>query len=242
MPKRTDISKMLIVASGWINTIGCCCLVMAGLAVAECVTILPNCESSSAKVWVTAVRDGKPLKNVNIKLAASAPGEQGGFSVSTNDDGVAALPTLASGKQYITATAPDQAVAQLCLDVSSESKDKRSSFSIELPPSPAMQELARAERMPVRDRAQEFAGTVQDFSGAGIPGAKIEILPKGSKDETHAIQIEADASGHFFTHLASGTYVAFFRMPAFDTQIEVFEIGKGFDSKDLRIPLKIGSC
>jgi hypothetical protein len=238
MPKRTDISKILILGFGCIAAAGTGWMVTASLAIAECVTVTPNDEPSSVNVRIETSREGKPLQNVKINLDTARP------FFTTDAQGIVFLPKLRPGKHCIIATALDSAVAQLCIDVSSKSNHKRSSFSIELPPSPTMQELARAENMPVRDRVQEFRGTVQDRSpsGAAVPGTKIQILLKGSNDETHAIQIEADASGHFLAHLPEGVYMAFFRSPGFDTQIEVFEIGKGLDSKDLRITLKIGWC
>jgi hypothetical protein len=156
MPKRTDISKILIrdVRSVAISVYF---LFMTTGALGECVSVQQNYErSSSSNVRVTAIREKKVLKDVKIEFHSSQ--KHGGFSLSTNDAGVVILPALKPGKQCITATAPDGEEADLCLDVSPNIKEKSRAFSIELPPTLAEQELATAESMPVGDRIQEFRG------------------------------------------------------------------------------------
>ena len=240
MPKRTDLLKV-VVTFGCIAAAAAGCVVTASLAVAECVTVTSgtNYEPSSVHVRIVTSRQGKPLPDVKIDLDTT--GGQRPF-LTTNVQGIVFLPKLPLGKHCIIATALDSAVAQLCIEVSSKSEYTRSSFSIELPPSPTMQQLVKAERMPVLDHVQGFMGIVQDPSGAAVPGTKIQILLKGSKDETHATQIEVDASGHFSTLLPDGTYVAFFQSSGFNPKTEVFEVGKKFEPKNLRISLTIGRC
>jgi hypothetical protein len=242
MPKRTDISKILILGFGCIACVVTGEMPVANLAFAGCVTVTSgkDYEPSSLNARITTSREGKPLQNVKIESDAS--NGQRRFLLSTNDQGIVFLPELQPGKQCIIATTFDNVTARLCLDVSPEGKDNRSSFSIELPPSPTGRELARAEKMPVLDRVQEFTGIVQDESGAPVPSTKIQILLKGSKDEAHVIQIEADATGHFSARLPDGVYMSFFRSSGFVTQIEVLEVGKQFDSRDLRVLLKVESC
>lgn len=215
-------------------------MVAASLAGAECVTVTSgtNYEPSSVHVRIVTSREGKPLPGVKIDLET---GEHRHLLI-TNAQGIILVAKLRPGKQCMVATAFDNATAQLCLDVSLKSKVKLSSFSIEMPPSPTLQGLVRAEGLSVMDHMKGFTGTVRDVTGAVVPSANIEILPKGSKDEDHAIRIQADASGHFSALLPDGTYVAFFQSPGFSTKTEVFEVGKKFEPKDLRISLTIGRC
>jgi hypothetical protein len=222
MPKRADISKILVNGFGWLTAIAVWCLIVAGIAVGECVEVQPFYEPSSANVRIATVRNGDPLKNVKVEL--HRPEWQQNFSLSTNDDGVAMLLALRTGKQCITAMAPDETSAELCLDVSSNTKGKITSFSIELPPSAAQQELAKAEDRPIDDRVQEFRGIVEDPSGAVLAGIQIEVFQKGASDRRHAVKLKSDASGHFSTDLESGVYIAFFRMPGFRTYFRVFEV------------------
>jgi hypothetical protein len=240
MPKRTDFSKNVLVSLSYTGALGLCCLAMASWTVGECVTVEPNYEPASAHVRIGVVRDGKPMKNVSIEMEGT--GGQKGPVLLTNGDGIVMLSTPRPGQQCVTATAPDNAAAQLCLDVSSKSRDKVSSFSIEMPLSPTMQEMVKAEKMPVLDHVQAFMGIVQDFSGAVVAGTKIQILPKGSKDEANATRIEVDPAGHFSAPLPDGVYMAFFQSSGFVTKTEVFEVGKKFGLKDLRISLTIGHC
>jgi hypothetical protein len=160
----------------------------------------------------------------------------------TNAEGIVFFSKLRPGKHCISATALDNAAAQVCIDVSSKSRGARSSFSIELPPSATAQEMVKAEGLPVTDHTQGFTGIVWDESGAVVPGANIEILPKESDNEDHATRVKTNASGHFFALLPDGVYVAFFQSSGFSTKTEVFEVGKKFEPKDLRILLKIGRC
>ncbi|MFI5072370.1 MAG: carboxypeptidase-like regulatory domain-containing protein [Terriglobales bacterium] len=240
MPKRADISKLLILGVGCVAAAGTGWIAAASVAAAECVTVTTetNYEPSFAHVRIVTSRGGKPLPDVKIDLQT---GKHRHLLV-TNAQGILFLPKLRPGKQCMGATAFDNARAQLCIDVSSKIKDRRSSFSIELPPSLTMQEMVKAEKMPVQDRVQAFMGIVQDVSGAVAAGTKIQILPEGSKDETNATRIEADPAGHFSAPLPDGVYVAFFQSSGFVTKTEVFEVGKKFEQKGLRISLKLGGC
>ena len=126
MPKRTDVLKV-VVAFGCIAAAAAGCAVTASLAVAECVTVTSgtNYEPSSVRVRIATSREGKPLPNVRIDLDTT--GGQRPF-LTTNAQGIVFLPKLPLGKHCIIATALDNAVAQLCIDVSSKSEHPRSSF------------------------------------------------------------------------------------------------------------------
>ena len=240
MPKRTDISKILILGFGCLSAAGTGWIATASVAVAECVTVTSgtNYEPSSLHVRIVTSRQGKPLPDVKIDLET---GEHGHLLI-TNAQGIIFLPKLRPGKQCMVATAFDNATAQLCIDVLSKIKDERSSFSIELPPSLTMQEIVKAEKMPVLDHLQAFMGIVQDITGAGAAGTMIQILATGAKDETNATRIKADSAGHFSAPLPDGMYVAFFQSSGFVTKTEVFEVRKEYDLKDLLVILKIWSC
>lgn len=246
MPKRTEILRILIIGSALAVIIVTCSLLMVRFAAAECVTVYsetPKYEPSFRHARITIVQNGKPLKDAVVQLYI--PGVQGSSSPLINDNGTAMLPKLRPGKYCVIATAKDTRSAGVCLDVSLSAEDKTTVLSIDVPSKPTWPdgpELAAAEKMPIGNRLRDFSGTVQDESGAVVSGAEIDVLSKGSENKKYLAQIQSDHSGRFSTHLAEGTYIAFFRMSAFRTHIAVFEVVREAGSKDLLITLKVGGC
>lgn len=200
MAKRKDIHKGLIAGSGHI-TVGMAMLwaflLYASLASSECVEVIPV--PSSRNVRITAHVNGKPLQGAEVEVF------QTGVSFYTDDQGVAMLPPLKPGFYSIVAASGEDLVASLYLHVMENSESKVSVFLMDLQPTAKAQMLATAAKMPVSERVQEFKGVAEDPSGAGVPGALIEVYPRDSEAKSKRIQLKAGENGHFSAPLADGT-------------------------------------
>jgi hypothetical protein len=216
-----------------------CCLLWAVLASAESVmvtTVKPL--ESSRHVRISVVLKGQPVKDVKVYFCTtSAP--QTCFSVLTGDNGVAVPHALGVGNYQVTAVTEDQLAADLYLHVSRESK--AISFSLDLTEAfqAAQAALDAAEKLPIRERVQEFRGVLQDPTGAMIAGVNIEVIRKGSKDKADVVRLKSDASGRFSAQLADGFYIAFFSFPGFRTEVVPFEVS-GQGEKEMLVKLQIG--
>jgi len=200
--------------------------------------ILPSSQNARIKV----LHDGKPLQNVRINVFEA--GEKLCLSLSTDADGAVVLPLLPPGRYHIAADGPDGLGADSVLDVSKHKKKKPSEFSLLLfvrPPAPPTLEerIATVEGSVDSERLQEFKGVTVDPAGAPIPQVMIEIFQKGSGGKARVATAESDATGHFSTHLANGTYTAILQAQGFSTQIQVFEITEEGEPKYLRIRLDL---
>ena len=222
-----------------ICTIAVGCLLLARLAPAECVVVEPTFQPSSQKVRITTLLDGKPLRDARL-VFFTTPEQQPRLSLSTDGRGVAATPRLLPGHYLVVATSPGNLHAELYLNVSKTFRGQAKSFVMDLspvrlsPPNPAV-----AEKAPITEHVQEFKGLLVDPAGGPIPGAEIQVLRKGSQGAA-VVKLKSDEAGRFAAPLAEGTYVAFFQMPGFRTEIVGFEIVQNVPVGALRISMQIG--
>ena len=223
--------RILAIAAG--------CLLLASLVRAECVTVEPL-PPSSRKVRITALLDGKPLPNARL-LFFIATEDQPRLSLSTDRHGAAATPRLLPGFYRVFASAPGNLHAELNLNVSNSTGQKTKSFVMDLTPiKPAPPDPVVVEKTPATQHVQEFSGLVVDPSGAPIPGAAIEVLRKGSHSES-VVKLKSDKAGRFGAPIAEGTYVAFFQMPGFRTEIVGFKVARDAPIEALRVLMQIGA-
>jgi protocatechuate 3,4-dioxygenase beta subunit len=239
MPKRTDIGKSLTVLSA--------CLLYASLTAAECVVVTAlQPQLSSKKVQITVFADGKPSQHAAVEVDLIANGKETLVSLFTDDYGVVKLPRLKPGNYSIGATSADALQSNfLLLHVLDHAGGKETVFSLQLQPtftSAAEPTLVGAAKMPASERIQAFKGIVEDVTGAGVPGALIEIFPRNSGDSTKIVRFKTDGSGHFSATLASGTYTAIVRAPGFRDWRLVFEIARDGEAKELHAQVQIWSC
>jgi 5-hydroxyisourate hydrolase-like protein (transthyretin family) len=220
--------------------IAACCLLLAVIAASAAVEVENiKLQEASRNVRIAVVLEGKPVKGAKVEFCKT-PGNQSCASVRTDADGIAAVRGLGGGNYSVIASIEDEINADLYLHVARGRKE--TSFSIDLTDSyqKAQEFLAAAEKLPIRDRVQEFRGSVQDPSGAFIQGVDIKITRKGSDGKTDVVRLKSDATGRFSTRLADGTYIAFFTFAGFRSQITPFEVTSQ-GSNDLRIVLELGS-
>jgi 5-hydroxyisourate hydrolase-like protein (transthyretin family) len=208
--------------------------------------VVVNSQPSSQRVQIKTLQNGNPIKDVKIEVF-TMDNQLRLFLLSTNDQGIASLPTLSPARYLIAANAMGGLGADLVLDVSKRLGHKKSLFLMELavrpPPPPTIEEkMDQAEKASVRESIKEFKGIVQDPSGAGVPNVKVDVYANRSRDKGHALEINTDATGHFSAPLATGTYTIVFQSPGFQTEIVVLKISENAQVKDLQIPLKIGLC
>ena len=211
--------------------------VTAASAAVEVEVLKP--QEASHNVRIAVVLEGKPVRGAKVEFCKT-PGDQSCVSVPANADGVAAVRRLRSGNYYVVASIDDETNDSLFLHVGRGRKE--TSFSMDLSRSyrEGQEFMAAAAQLPVRDRVQEFRGSVQDPSGAFIQGVNIKIIRKGTDGKTDVVRLKSDATGRFSSQLADGTYIAFFTFAGFRTQITPFEVtSQGL--KDLRIVLQLGS-
>jgi hypothetical protein len=223
-----------------IFTIAAGCLLLARLASAECVVVEPVFLPSSQRVRITALLDGKPLRDAKL-VFFTTPEQQPRLSLSTDGRGVAATPRLLPGHYLVVATSPGNLHAELYLDVSKIFRGPAKPFVMDLTPAPpSMTSPAVAEKTPITEFIQEFKGLLVDPAGGPIPGAEIQVLRKGSQGEAVA-KLKSDEAGRFAAPLAAGTYVAFFQMPGFRSEILGFEVVQSGLTRTLSISMQIGS-
>ena len=233
------------------------CLFLTGLAFGECVTVKASRTTAfqllSQDVRITALLDGKPVKDVRIEvLTASDPR----YSLVTKERGVAALPLLSPGRYHVVATAAAKLLgelylAEVYLDVPGHVVNHPSLLAMDLVSAsqfwpleaPAVENSGEAAyKLPAISPMQVFQGVVVDPTGAVMAGVTIRVVPEENSGESHAVEIKTDEGGRFSASLLPGTYTALVKLQGFRTQKVAFEIAPRADAKDLRFSLKIGWC
>jgi len=221
-------------------TISVCCVLLAGMAVAESVEVgTAKAEESSRNVRITVVLNGKPLKLATVEFCTTI-GKQTCFTVLTGDNGVAVPHVLALTTYHVFALFEDDLSSDLYLHVSPQGK--ATSFAMDLTPSfkVAQAVITAAEKLPAREIVREFTGSLQDSWGAMIAGANIKVVRKGAADKADVLRLKSDANGHFSAQLTEGAYVAFFSSPGFRTEIVPFEVAAQGE-KEMLVKLQIGN-
>jgi Prealbumin-like fold domain len=143
------------------------CLLLAGVAQAECVALEP--QKSSGHVRIAVVLNGKPLKGVTVSIYQDYPPAAHFSDLTTDENGIVALPELSRGTYDVSATFQGVVTSSLSLGVTTVRE--LSAFSIDL-----TEPVQRAEKIPVHHRLQAFRGTVVDPSEAMIPGANVMVV------------------------------------------------------------------
>lgn len=208
---------------------------------ADCVIVEPSVDlPASKKVRIIALLGGQPLQDVRVEVFQSD--RQSLVVLLTNDRGVAKLPALKPGFYSLVATSASGLRSQMTLHVLDRAKDKINTFSLDLKPAAAPTQedvIASARKVPVSEHLQSFKGMVQDQSGAGVPGAVIQVFPKDSLEKSTVIQLRADENGTFSSSLAEGTYTVLVQFQGFQPWIVGLEIARSGEAKELPITLKL---
>ena len=216
-------------------------VLFSGIASAQCVVAAsPDPTASSTRVRITVAAFGKPLLGATVKV--SETDKPPFLTVSTDDHGLAVLPTLKPGWYTIAVTSGDDLFSELHVHATEHPENKASEFNVNLQPTETAQVLATAERMSVDERVQDFKRAVVDPAGARVPGALIEVYPRGSGSKSKAIQLKADENGRFSAPLADGTYTVVVRMQGFRIWFLLFQIARDGKAKELNASLRIGGC
>jgi len=220
--------------------ISACCLLLAVVACAESVevgTLKP--QESSRNVRITVLLKGKALKLARVSFC-TVTGAIACFSAYTGNHGVAVPHALALTTYHVVALFEDGLSSDLYLHISPQGK--ATAFTMDLTPAfkTAQALLTAAEKLPVREIVREFTGSLQDPSGAMIPGANIKVVRRGSADKADALRLKSDANGHFSAQLTDGVYIAFFSSPGFRTEIVPFEVAAQGE-KEMLVKLQLGN-
>lgn len=228
-------------------TIATACLLLATLSSAECVTLpgrkpgLPMFQSSSRRIQVTAVQDGRALGNVRFLFYLESDDVNPKLALTTDKQGVVLAPNLAPGHYRILAIGPENESTEAYLDVTGKGGKRMNSFLLAIPPTFLPQRASDIDRAPLTENVREFKGHVEDAGGAAIAGALVQVYRKDSPSEP-VVKIKADNAGSFTASLAPGKHVVFVSSLAFEKKAVGFEIGPAGEAKDLRVELRVGSC
>ncbi len=224
--------------------IGICGVLLAGLALAECVEVQEaKLIESSRHVRAIVVLDGKPLKGVRVDFFKSTSQSQ--VSALTDEKGIATPTELPPGDYNVVATLDESVSTSILLRVTRD--QKVTTFPMDLT-GPVQQTrqlqedgLKRAETLPVSDHLRAFQGTVLDPSGAMVPNATVRVVKRGAPANDFALRVTSDADGNFSGQLSAGSYIAFVSSQGFRTAIVPFEVVNN-GSGDMKITLKIAMC
>jgi hypothetical protein len=205
-----------------------------------------TCQPSSQGARITVDLKGKSVKDVTLVITTLE--NQLVQSVALNDSGSAKLPPLPPGKYLVTASAPENLAAEMCVEIPHNKLKQLSSFSLVLQTQqpnalPIEAILITAEKNPPSEHIEEFKGIVVDPAGATIAGAEIEIFPKGARirGDARAVKSKTNAEGQFSVPLAEGVYTALFMIPGFQTKVVTFEINHSSGADGLRVSLQMGA-
>jgi hypothetical protein len=221
-------------------------LVSSQLTKSECVFVPPTFQPSSQFVLVTALLDGKPVKGAQIDafLYGRRYSEEPRYSFIADDTGVVAIRQMAPANYDIVMTAKWGWTADLLLTVSKG--EKMSQFAVKLQPDRERafieRALAASEKAAMTTRLPEFAGVVQDGSGAGIGRTRITAWKVGEEHSGPGTESTADGGGHFSISLPEGRYVALFDEQGFFLKAVFFEISRQASPGNLDVTLEVGAC
>jgi len=237
------------------------CLLFPVFAAAECVTVEggPTAwfQPASQEVRITALLEGRPLRSVRIDVLTAA--NEPVLSLSTNERGIVAVPTLSIGRYHVVAASRitqlgEMYLGELFLDVDSRTWSTVIVHRIDLVPASGFRPVdlpmiedpwktaqRHSEIGPVRD-FRGVIGVITDPSGAEIPSAKIRVLPEGSPYGTRPTETIADQMGRFSLTLSPGRYIALVESLGFRAQSMAVEVAPGAESKEIKLSLNIGGC
>jgi hypothetical protein len=225
--------------------IALCCLLLAGSARPECVTVeAPKPVESSGHVRIGVVLGGIPAKGVKVNLYLY--GTQQSVSEAQSDEtGMVVTPKLAKRDYLIVAALDKEVSTSLWVRVLRNHETTTLSMDLTGANYQAHPELGletyKGTEEQIQNRIPATAGTVADITGTVITDAKIRVLKMGAQYKDFMLPLKPDANGHFAAQLPEGRYVAYFFATSFRTVKIPFEITK--DSTGiLKIAMEPGPC
>lgn len=206
----------------------------------------PTFQPASQSVRITALLDGKPMGDAHfdIFLYPHRYGDQPRYSLTSNEEGVAAIQKITPANYEIAVSAKWGWMSDLLVAVSGN--QRLSELSVNLLPDRehafAERILAAAEKGPVTTLFPEFSGAVRDPSGAGISGTKITIWRVGEEHAGPGTESTADNGGRFSISLPEGKYDALFEEPGFGLKAVLFDISRAASPSDVNVTLEVSWC
>src|SRR4029077_284131 len=116
------------------------CLLLATFSFGECVVVtvanleLPTFQSSSRRVRITTVQDGKALGNVRVVFYLTTDEVNPRLTLTTDKQGMVLAPDVPPGHYRILATGPEHEYSEVYLEVSDQDRTKTNSFLMAIPP------------------------------------------------------------------------------------------------------------
>jgi len=245
MPKRTDISKIIIaVAAGWV-------LLLPGTAVAAETCVVTSLAEQGSSTHINFVIDDRGAGRVTLDIYKHEPGvaytEAKGskptLEVVSDSRAVFQTIQLQPGHYHAVAHAPYGGRAEIYLNVVPDASQNTSTFTLwlcNMSPLRQAEWKPSDEDIPVKERIPTFSGTLYDPTGAAISGAEIKVVRKGTEGKGVVANLKSEPDGRFAVKLPVGLYIAFFFSPGFEIRVVPFEITSA-SSGELHIVLPIGS-
>jgi hypothetical protein len=162
------------------------CLLLATLSSAECLVVsgadptAPTLQSSSRRIRITALQDGKALGNASMLFYLATDPVNPKLALTTDKQGAVLAPNLASGRYRILAFGPEHESTEVYLEVSDQGGTQTNSLLFSIPPTFQAEKASELDAAPITEHVSEFKGHVTDPSGAFVPGALVQVFRRGS--------------------------------------------------------------
>jgi hypothetical protein len=212
-------------------------ILVHAVSVAACVMIQGPTLISSSGARITLLRHGKPL-SATVDLYATRGPEwiyPARWSSSTDRAGTVDLPTLSPGAFALDFHFDKGKSADFRVEVSGSGEPGQRDVVFDIAPDPS----ANIPKDPAtRAWLRQFAGTLQDVSGAVIPGGKISVRRKADPKGKNVAETITSQTGHFTLDLPLGDYIALFDKAGFAVEMVPFTLGdKGWQAFTLKMRL-----
>jgi hypothetical protein len=187
---------------------------------------------------ITILQHGKPLAEATVDLYATNGPEwiyPARWSSSTDKEGTVQIPSLPPGVFALDVHFEKGRSADLRVEVSGSGEPGQRAVVFETAPE---SQVSIPKDAATRAWLRHFAGTLEDPSGAVIPGGKVSVRRKEGLQDTNVAAVVTDRTGHFTLDLPPGDYIALFDKAGFAVEIVPFTLGnKGWQAFTLKMRL-----
>jgi hypothetical protein len=187
---------------------------------------------------ITILRHGKPILGATVAVYATNGREwiyPARWSSSTDKTGTVALPPLSPGVFALDFHFDNNRSADLRAQVPGSGVPGQRDVVFDIAPEST---VSIPKDAPTRAWLQHFAGTLEDVSGAIIPGGKISVRRKADSQSAEIAAGVTDQYGHFKMDLPPGDYIALFGKAGFAVEMVPFTLGdKGWRAFTLKMRL-----
>lgn len=210
------MKTLAIITTIWIAALDASANTVVVVSVQRC--------SSLPHTIIEVTRLGKRVSSAHLDVYREIEhGEQPTWAGTTDKKGVATPPGFEPGEYRIVADVGALSSTMLLHVAASSETSGKCEIKLDPPDAPKIANPLPEPTASIQMR--EFAGVVQDESGAVIPRAIIRILRKSS-DKQDVASTLSDKTGRFTMNLGTGKYLAVVQVQGFRTQVVSLRIAK----------------